>query len=109
MPSDVWLLTHRLQVWEEHFLFLRERAETRQPSPLILSVGGPYEASPRDTLWQDWALHAIASRGLSFFYDGLNPKSGVGGESPFSPAGGLAPALHPNGVGGVPIINNTST
>ena len=66
---------------QEHFLFVQKRAETRQPAALIVNLGGPYESSPRDRLWQDWALRFLASRGISFFYDGLNPRSGVGGVS----------------------------
>ena len=98
------------QVWEEHFLFLRKRSETRQPAALILQIGGPYEGSPRDRAWQDWALKTAAARGLSLFYDGLNPRSGIGGESPFAPAE-IAAAANPQlatlgGAGGPP-VNNT--
>ena len=46
-----------------------------------LHTGGPYEGSPRDKVWQDWAIRASAAHGLSLFYDGLNPRSGIGGES----------------------------
>ena len=95
-------------VWDEHFLFLRKRAEIRQPSAVIVHLGGPFEGSPRDMAWQTWALKACAAHGLSLFYDGLNPLSGVGGQSPFSPsmlsaaaAGGLRSS--PNG----PRVNNT--
>jgi hypothetical protein len=94
-----------LQVWDEHFLFLTKRAETRQPSPLILNLGGPYESSPRDRVWQDWALRTAAQKGLSFFYDGLNPRSGIGGESPFSPLIAASSAAHASNSGGT--LNNT--
>ena len=96
------------QVWDEHFLFLRKRAEARQPSALILNVGGPYEGSPRDRMWQDWALRAAAAHGLSLFYDGLNPKSGIGGESPYTNAdGGGGMASGGGAAFGGPPINNT--
>ena len=68
---------------QEHFLFIRQPAENRQPSALVLTIGGPFEGSPSDAAWQTWALQACNARGLSFFYDGLNPRSGVGGHSPF--------------------------
>ena len=98
------------QVWEEHFLFLRKRAEVRQASALILHTGGPYEGSPRDKVWQDWAIRASAAHGLSLFYDGLNPRSGIGGESPFAPteiAAAANPQLATLGGGGGPPVNNT--
>ena len=94
-----------MQVWDEHFLFLTKRAETRQPSALVLNLGGPYEALPRDRLWQDWAFQACAAKGLSFFYDGLNPHSGIGGESPYSPASMQSALVRPGG--GAPTLNNT--
>ena len=74
-----------LAVWEEHFLFLRKRGEARQAAAVILHLGGPYEGSPSDKVWQDWALKACVAHGISVFYDGLNPRSGIGGESPFTP------------------------
>lgn len=40
------------QVWEEHFLFLRKRAESRQAAAVILHIGGPYEGSPSDKVPQ---------------------------------------------------------
>ena len=59
----------------------------------------------RDSIWQEWALHACATHSLSFFYDGLNPRSGIGGESPFSPASMLQPDGPPD-TRGLP-FNNT--
>ena len=72
-------------VWQEHFLFVLQKAEAREPASLILHLGGPFEGSPRDLAWQTWALQYAKEKSLNLFYDGLNPKSGVGGHSPFEP------------------------
>ena len=57
-------------------------------------------------------MHECAQRGLSFFYDGLNPRSGIGGESPFSPSVPGSPGSTTNGgamlqTGRGPPLNNT--
>ena len=85
LPSNAWSpvsKTSFIQVWEEHFLFLTAASESREPTPLIINTGGPYEGHLRDRVWQDFALKAAVRHGLSIFYDGLNPHSGIGGDSP---------------------------
>ena len=77
-------------MWREHFLFLKTRASAREAAPLILNTGGPYEGHPRDRIWQDFALEVARRHGLSIFYDGLNPHSGIGGDSPMGPVGRVA-------------------
>ena len=73
-------------VWEEHFLHLaqppKNPAKARPATAVVLLTGGPYEGLARDALWQDEAMRLISRLGVGFFYDGLNPRSGIGGESP---------------------------
>jgi endoglucanase len=95
-------------VWQEHFLFVLQKAEAREPASLILHLGGPFEGSPRDLAWQTWALQYAKEKSLNLFYDGLNPKSGVGGHSPFEPEqlAAVAAGGHRASRDG-PRINNT--
>ena len=95
-------------VWQEHFLFVLQKAEAREPVSLILHLGGPFEGSPRDLAWQTWALQYAKEKSLNLFYDGLNPKSGVGGHSPFEPEqlAAVAAGGHRASRDG-PRINNT--
>ncbi|KAL1522554.1 hypothetical protein AB1Y20_017539 [Prymnesium parvum] len=92
------------QVWQEHFLFLRKSSETRQAASIILNIGGPFESSPRDMEWQIWAVQYCLQHGISVFYDGMNPRSGVGGDAP-----SLASAPHavPT-LGDKPLIKNNT-
>jgi hypothetical protein len=96
-----------VQVWQEHFLYLR-----KSPSAtIVLHLGGPYESWKSDMVpcsphlappgrsrsqssrmhlrclicvqdFQNWAVRYCAKNGLNVFYDGLNPLAGLGGGAP---------------------------
>jgi len=86
------------QVWQEHFLYLR-----RLDATVVVNLGGPYESSVRDTLFQDWAVRFCARNGISVFYDGLNPLAGLGGSPPGEVADqpGVSPSTLGNNTGGL--------
>lgn len=84
------LTCHRAQ---EHFLFLRKAADSRRAATIFLNLGGPFESSSRDMQWQIWAIRYCMQHSISVFYDGLNPRSGIGGDAPASAIAYTVPAV----------------